>query len=101
VTATVTDANHQVGSTSFTWSVTARVPELVGLHQGEAQGLITAAGLTLGGVSVNNDCVAPGDVTIENPTGGSTAPVGSPVHITVSSCTSRGGGGDGGPIVPK
>jgi Putative Ig domain/PASTA domain len=101
VTATVADANHQVGSTNFTWSVTAKVPELIGLHQGEAQGLIVAAGLTLGGVSVNDDCISPGEVTNQNPTGGGTALIGSPVRVTVSSCTSRGGGGGGGKILPK
>jgi len=102
VTATVRDVHRQIGSATIIWEVTASVPSLLGTKQSEAQSLIAYAGLTFGGVSYSDDCVDPGDVIAQHPIGGGMAPVGSSVHITVSTCTSRsGGGGGGGPILTK
>jgi hypothetical protein len=106
VTATVSDVHQQIGSVTFNWSVTAVVPTLLGERPGDAASLIRNAGLTRGQVSSTNNCVDPGTVVTQHPTGGSTAPVGSSVDITVSTCNSGGGPGGGGghgggPIQPQ
>jgi hypothetical protein len=93
VTATVTDANHQIGGVAFSWSVTATVPALLGERLTAVGGLVTNAGLTLGRVSYSNSCVDPGTVITQSPAGGRTAEIGSPVDVTVSRCDSGNGGG--------
>jgi len=101
VTATAKDTNQQMGSVTFTWSVTARVPALVGEQPSAAESLVTSAGLTVGRVSYNNTCIDPGSVVAQAPSSGATVPVGSGVEITVSTCPSGGGSAGGGPILPK
>jgi len=86
VGATVWDVNHQFASIAFNWSVTAMVPNVLSEQLKDATNLIRDAGLTVGRVSYTNNCVDPGSVVIQHPTGGSTAPIGSPVDITLSKC---------------
>jgi hypothetical protein len=103
VTATASDANNQLGSVTFNWSVAAVVPNLLSERLQDVATLISNAGLTRGQVSYTDNCVDPGTVMMQRPMGGSMAPVGWPVDITVSTCNSGGGhgGGGGGPILPK
>jgi Putative Ig domain/PASTA domain/Right handed beta helix region len=100
VTATVWDANHQFTSIAFNWSVTAMVPNVLSEQPKDATSEIRDAGLTVGRVSYTNNCVDPGSVMIQHPTGGSTAAIGSPVDITLSKCDS-GGDHRGGGTLPK
>jgi hypothetical protein len=105
VTATVSDVHQQIGSVTFNWSVTTVVPNLLSERLGDAASLIRNAGLTSGRVSYTNNCVDPGSVIVQHPTGGSATPIGSPVDITISTCDSSGGHGGGGhgggPILPQ
>lgn len=60
-------------------------------------------------MSYHHDCNSPGDVEVQNPTGGAVVSRGAAVNITVSECSSGGSGGSGGtgggggghPILPK
>ena len=96
VTATVSDVNHQLGSVAFNWSVTALVPNLLSERLSDATSEIRNAGLSVGQLSYTNNCVDPGSVMTQHPMGGNTAPLGSPVDITLSTCNSGGGVGGGG-----
>jgi hypothetical protein len=89
VTAAVSDANHQIGGVASSWAVTATVPALLSEPLSEATSLVTNAGLTLGRVSYtrNRDHAVPA--------GRYAAEIGSPVDITLSTCTSHGGGSTG------
>lgn len=69
------------------------VPNVLSLSQSDATNVIVAAGLTLGTVSTTNNCVSPGSVQVQNPQAGAVVSPGSAVNITVSTCTSGGGGG--------
>jgi PASTA domain/Putative Ig domain len=86
VGATVWDVNHQFASIAFNWSVTAMVPNVLSEQLKDATSVIRDAGLTVGRASYTNNCVDPGSVVIQHPTGGSTASIGSPVDITLSKC---------------
>jgi PASTA domain len=62
------------------------VPNVLGQDQGSAQNAITAAGLTVGPVTMDNLCKdVAGTVLTQNPGGGSQAQPGSAVSLTVSS----------------
>jgi hypothetical protein len=62
------------------------VPNVLGQDQGSAQNAITAAGLTVGPVTMDNLCKeVAGTVLTQNPGGGSQAPLESAVSLTVSS----------------
>jgi hypothetical protein len=93
VTFTVTDANGQHASKTVTWAVTPApiiVPNVLGLPQSAATSRITGAGLTVGRVSTNADCVSPGDVEIQNPSAGTSVTGGTAVTMTVSTCPGGG-----------
>ena len=106
---TVEPAGSTVQITVSNGQVT--VPNVLSWDQASAQQAIWNAGLNVGNVSHNNNCVDPGSVLVQNPSGGAQVPVGSYVNITVSTCTSSGGGGGSGgggsggggrnPILPK
>jgi hypothetical protein len=62
------------------------VPNVLGQDQGSAQNAITAAGLTVGPITLDNLCKdVAGTVLTQNPGGGSQAQPGSAVSLTVSS----------------
>jgi hypothetical protein len=89
----------------------ALVPNVLGLSQASATRAITNAGLTVGRISTLNNCVDPGSVQTQNPSGLVKVAPGTAVNITVSTCvptgggggtTNGGGGGNGGhPVLPK
>lgn len=61
------------------------VPNVFNQTQSTAQSMITSAGLVVGTISyAYSDTVATGRVISQNPTGGSTAVVGSAVNLTIS-----------------
>src|SRR5207244_8839786 len=60
------------------------VPNVVGSTQTAAQSAISAAGLTVGTVTSTNNAAPAGQVTGQNPIGGSSAVTGSAVAMTVS-----------------
>jgi hypothetical protein len=68
------------------------VPDVRSLNGAAASRAITAAGLVVGQMSTVNNCVDPGLVQLQNPTGGAQVVPGTAVSITVSTCTSPGGG---------
>ncbi|WP_204059726.1 PASTA domain-containing protein [Microbispora corallina] len=74
----------------------ATVPNVLGMDQGSAQWYIGAAGLSAGTVSYTNNCVSPGSVQVQHPTGGALVAPGSTVDITLSTCDTTGGGGTPG-----
>jgi hypothetical protein len=74
----------------------ATVPNVLTEDRTTAQNRITAAGLTVGSVSQVNNCLDPGTVQSQNPSGGAQVQPGTAVDITVSTCTGNGGGGGGG-----
>ncbi|GAA3283907.1 PASTA domain-containing protein [Dactylosporangium vinaceum] len=86
VTFTVTDANGARATRTVVWTVVFTVPNVLGYSQSAAAAAITAAGLTVGKVSLNKDCASPGDVEIQNPKGGVGVPGGTAVNLTVSTC---------------
>jgi hypothetical protein len=96
VTATAADVNHQLSSVVFNWTVTALVPNLRSLQLSDATSQIRNAGLILGRVSSTNSCIDAGSVMMQLPAGGSTAPIGSRVDLTMATCNSTGDGGGGG-----
>lgn len=57
---------------------------------------ISNAGLAVGNVSYTNNCVDPNTVQVQDPSSGVHEPLGTPVNIEVSTCSSSGGGGSGG-----
>ena len=91
----------------------ASVPHVIGDDSSSAMRAITNAGLTVGSVSHVNNCVDPGSVLTQDPSGGVIVSLGSTVDIQVSTCNSGGGCGGGGggsgggggggrpPILPK
>ncbi|MHC4529268.1 MAG: PASTA domain-containing protein, partial [Planctomycetota bacterium] len=61
------------------------VPDVVGMVQPDANSALAAVTLTIGTIThVRNDTVPAGTVLIQNPVGGTTVSVGSPVDLTVS-----------------
>jgi hypothetical protein len=94
VTATVTAANAQRSSVTFTWSVLAKVPNLLGLalRDGTVQNALTAAGLHLGNEDLVYDCTDDtGTVLGQRPPAGQSVAKGSAVSISVASRTDRNG----------
>jgi hypothetical protein len=69
------------------------VPHVLSWDQASAEQAIWNANLNVGSVSTLNNCADPGNVVVQDPSGGVHVPVGSYVNITVSTCTSSGGGG--------
>jgi hypothetical protein len=66
------------------------VPNVLSLTKSQAVAAIHAAGLVVGTVSSLNNCVDPGTVQSQNPTGASVVAPGSAVNLTVSACTGGG-----------
>lgn len=93
------------------------VPNVLSFDEASAISAIQAKGLTVGTISTTNNCVDPGSVMTQNPSGGVAVPVGSAVNLTISTCTGGTGGSGGsggtsggaggasgssaGPILPK
>jgi hypothetical protein len=64
---------------------TAAVPNVVGMTQAAAQSAITGAGFTVGAITnANSPTVPAGSVISQNPTGGTSATLGSSIAIVVS-----------------
>jgi PASTA domain/Putative Ig domain len=85
VIATVTDANHLSNTTTFTWRVLTVMPDVLGLTEADAAEALRAAGLTLGQVSLNNQCLDfAGKVVSQATAAGAALPQGTPVHLAVS-----------------
>jgi hypothetical protein len=78
----------------------AIVPNVLSLNEGDADYDIGIAGLNVT-TSYTNNCVDPGTVQNQNPSGGVVVLPGTSVHITISTCTGSGGGGGGNPRQPK
>jgi hypothetical protein len=74
----------------------ATVPNVLGMDQASAENYIGMAGLSVGNVSYTNNCVDPGSVQTQNPSGGARVAPGSTVNLSVSTCNSTGGGGNTG-----
>lgn len=93
VTVTVTDAANpaHTGTVSYTWTITAAVPDVLGGSQSAATAAIHAAGLTLGSITHTNTCTDAGLVDSQNPVGGMTVTQGSAVNIDIATCTGGGG----------
>jgi hypothetical protein len=94
VTFTVTDANGQSDSKTVVWTVaggTTTVPNVLGLPESTADSMIDGAGLVVGSTSYRADCVDPGQVETQNPSGGRSTTAGSSVNLTVSTCPGGGG----------
>jgi hypothetical protein len=79
VTVTVTDANHQTASTTFTWSFITVVPDVMGYPRAAAIQVVQAAGLVAlaAGKSV-------GVVTNEAPPAGTEVASGSKVNLIIN-----------------
>lgn len=94
VTVTVADSANppRTGTMSFTWTVTAVVPNVLGGSQSAATTAILAAGLTLGPITHSNTCNDAGLVDSQNPVGGMAVTQGSAVSIDIATCTGGGGG---------
>jgi hypothetical protein len=73
----------------------ATVPNVRYMDEASAENAIVNAGLTVS-ASNQNDCVSPGDVVMQNPSGGTAVLPGTTVSIIVSRCDGGGGGGGGG-----
>ena len=64
---------------------TVSVPNVIGLTQAAASNAITAAGLTVGTITLQNSASVPaGNVISENPAAGSNVAAGSAVNLVVS-----------------
>jgi PASTA domain-containing protein len=70
---------------------TTVVPNVLSLPESDATSLITAAGLVVGTVSKDFRCIDPGNVLVQNPSGGVVVLLGSTVNITVSQSTDKNG----------
>jgi hypothetical protein len=81
-----------VGLTVCVTPSTVTVPNVLGSDDTSAQNAITASGLTVGDISLDNRCIADaGTVLTQNPSGGVQAQPGSAVTLTESSgVTSQG-----------
>jgi serine/threonine-protein kinase len=77
----------------------ATVPNVISDTSATAQSRIRSAGLTVGRVSTVNNCLDPGYVQSQSPSGGAVVAPGTSVDITVSTCTTPPGGG-GNPRQP-
>jgi beta-lactam-binding protein with PASTA domain len=68
------------------FATTAQVPNVLSTDLGAAENVITAVGLSVGQISVDNRCIdVAGGVLTQNPSPGVAAPLGTPVNMTVSS----------------
>jgi len=73
------------------------VPNYLGQPLSSVENFLLPGGaLTLGTVSYHYDCISPGDIETQNPTGGAVVSRGTAVNLSVSECSSGGGGGGGG-----
>jgi len=73
----------------------ATVPNVLSYDQASAEQTIENAGLTVDTPGHVNNCIDPGTVQTQHPSAGDHVPLGSTMHIDVSTCTSGGGGGGG------
>ena len=62
---------------------------MLGDDLAEATRALSKAGLSVGSVSYLNNCVDPGTVQIQDPLPFAQAPLGSPVNLQISTCTSK------------
>jgi metallophosphoesterase (TIGR03767 family) len=86
VIATVTDTNHLSSTTTFTWRVLTTIPDVVGLTEADAATALQAAGVSLGRVSLNNQCLDfAGKVVLQDVPAGTSRPLGAPVNLDISS----------------
>ncbi|HYU84101.1 MAG TPA: PASTA domain-containing protein, partial [Kribbellaceae bacterium] len=67
------------------------VPNVLSFDLSSAANAITATGLAVGTVGSTDNCVDPGTVQVQNPSGGTAVAPGSAVNLTISTCN---GGGD-------
>ena len=68
------------------FATTAQVPNVLSTDLGTAENMITAVGLSVGQISMDNRCIdVAGGVLTQNPSGGVAVPLGTPVNMTVSS----------------
>jgi metallophosphoesterase (TIGR03767 family) len=85
VTVTVTDTNHLTSASTFTWRILAPVPDITGLRETPALADLRTAHFTWT-ITIDNSCIAPvGFVANQDPTPGELLPIGSPVHVWISS----------------
>jgi hypothetical protein len=66
------------------------VPNVLNISVSSAKTALTAAGLTLGRQSTVQNCVDPGTIQIQSPAPGTLVDAGTPVSVTVSTCTGGG-----------
>ena len=69
------------------------MPNVLSYDQASAEQAIENAGLTVDTPGQVNNCIDPGTVQTQHPSAGNQVPLGSTMHIDVSTCTSGGGGG--------
>ncbi|MGH8584548.1 MAG: PASTA domain-containing protein, partial [Gammaproteobacteria bacterium] len=94
VTVAVSDGKGGSATQSFTITVTAAVPDVVGLTAAQATANITNAGLVVGTLTQANSATVPaGNVISQNPAAGTQVASGSAVDIVVSLGPTGGGGG--------
>jgi hypothetical protein len=80
-------------------SETIAVPNVVGMSQSQAQSAITSAGLAVGTITQSQSQTVPqGQVISQNPAGGTQAPAGAAVNLTVSTGSTPAGPIPGGPV---
>lgn len=92
---TIVDQGSSVAVTIATGTETVTVPDLLGLHEANAVGLLTQAGLTAGvRTEAFDPVVAAGSVAGQQPQAGTEAPRGWPVSYVISRgpASSPGGG---------
>src|SRR2546430_6415713 len=65
---------------------TCVVPNVIGLTQSAAVGVLSGAAIGLGTVSTMNNCVNPGTVQVQSPSAGTAVAPGSVVNIAISTC---------------
>jgi PASTA domain len=81
------------------------VPNVLSQDESSAKAAIINAGLAIGRISHENNCIDPGSVQVQDPNAGAIVHRNTSVNLSISTCTGRGGGrgggGGGGPIKPK
>jgi hypothetical protein len=84
VTATVTSANHQSDTVTFTWTIGSIVPTVTGTSEDAARRAMATAGLPVGNVTRQISWSPAGTVIAQSLTGGSIVATRTPMDITVS-----------------
>lgn len=80
---------------ALTVSLGPVVPNVLGHDQTTAGNMIRNAGYVFATPLTLNDCIAPNNVEVVNPQVGTSAPPGTVVTVTISTCTRTPGGGGG------